>query len=121
MSVIFCEATAIYGVILSIILANKANLPAVMPTTSAGLDAWTRVAKFAGYAGLWSGMSVGLTNLASGVCVGVAGSACALADAQDPSLFVKVRVGWWGWAAGGCLGKWRVRRLTTSPPPTPRC
>ena len=109
MSVIFCEATAIYGVILSIILANKANLPSVMPTTSAGLEAWTRVAKFAGYAGLWSGMSVGLTNLASGVCVGVAGSACALADAQDPSLFVKVRV--WG---GGAKSE-AVARCISSP------
>lgn len=92
-SVIFCEATAIYGVILSIILTNKTQVPGDgLPTTEQGLDNWLRVATFAGYAIFWSGVSVGLTNLGSGICVGVAGSGCAIADAQDPSLFVKILI-----------------------------
>ena len=92
-SVIFCEATAIYGVILAIIITNKANLPKDgLPTNPAALAGWLRVATYAGYSLFWAGVSVGLTNLGSGICVGVAGSSCALADAQDPSLFVKILI-----------------------------
>lgn len=91
-SVIFCEATAIYGVILSIILTNKMQLPDNMPTSSRGVAGYLAMARFAGYAIFWSGISVGLTNLGSGICVGVAGSSCALADAQDSSLFVKILI-----------------------------
>jgi F0F1-type ATP synthase membrane subunit c/vacuolar-type H+-ATPase subunit K len=70
-SVIFCEATAIYGVILAIILTNKTNVPDAgnLPTTAAGWAAYYNAARFAGYAIFWSGIGVGLTNLGSG-CVG---------------------------------------------------
>ncbi|CAM9782768.1 unnamed protein product [Chrysoparadoxa australica] len=86
-SVIFCEATAIYGVIMAIILLNKIQDP---PADPANYE-WT-TAYFAGYALFTAGLSVGLTNLASGVSVGVAGSSCALADAQDATLFVKILI-----------------------------
>lgn len=92
-SVIFCEATAIYGVILAILLTNKTVLPQNgMPTDPLILAHYLRVARFASYSMLWAGLGVGLTNLGSGICVGVAGSSCALADAQDPSLFVKILI-----------------------------
>jgi len=90
-SVIFCEATAIYGVIMAIILANKVKKPEV---ESSLLDEnWDYAGYyFAGYGMFSAGLSVGLTNIASGVSVGLAGSSCALADAQDPSLFVKILI-----------------------------
>ena len=90
-SVIFCEATAIYGVILAIILLNKVSSPKdkghmLVPTWN-----WPSF-YFAGYAVFWSGCSVGFTNIASGISVGIAGSSCALSDAQDDSLFVKILI-----------------------------
>mmetsp|Transcript_12745 Transcript_12745/g.30114 ORF Transcript_12745/g.30114 Transcript_12745/m.30114 type:complete len:194 (-) Transcript_12745:239-820(-) len=90
-SVIFCEATAIYGLIMAIILGNKIKAP-----ESAGYyleEGWDYNGYYyAGYGMFSAGLSVGLTNIASGVSVGLAGSSCAIADAQDPSLFVKILI-----------------------------
>ena len=95
-SVIFCEATAIYGVIIAIILSGKMKLPKGADYND--LDALLiprehcAQAYHAGYVVLWAGLAVGFTNLASGVCVGIAGSTCALADAQKSELFVKILI-----------------------------
>lgn len=90
-SVIFCEATAIYGLIMAIILGNKIKQP-----ESAGYyleEGWDYNGfYYAGYGMFSAGLSVGLTNIASGVSVGLAGSSCAIADAQDASLFVKILI-----------------------------
>ncbi len=42
------------------------------------------------YVIFFAGLGAGFTNLGSGICVGVAGASCALADAMKPELFVKV-------------------------------
>ncbi len=78
---------AIYGVIIAIILLNKYN-------TGSNFDLTQKKVQraFAGYAVLASGLTVGLSNLFCGVCVGIVGSACALADAQRPSLFVSMLI-----------------------------
>ncbi|KAJ6856472.1 V-type proton ATPase subunit c''2 [Populus alba x Populus x berolinensis] len=84
-SVIFCEAVAIYGVIVAIILQTKLeSVPASQIYAPESLRA--------GYAIFASGIIVGFANLVCGLCVGIIGSSCALSDAQNSSLFVKILV-----------------------------
>ena len=135
-SIIFCEAVAIYGIIVAIILQTKIEWVKPSPTT--GL--WSDESYMAGYAIFASGVTTGWANLACGygatpqisqqftphiceaflplqhpclkqglsvdlhagdmvpiratyrLCVGIVGSAAALSDAQDASLFVKILV-----------------------------
>jgi V-type H+-transporting ATPase 21kDa proteolipid subunit len=91
-SIIFCEAAAIYGVIIAIIMNSKleglsgiSEIPEV-PTNI------TAQAMAAGYCLFSVGLSVGLSNLFCGICVGISGSGCAQGDAQRPELFVKMLI-----------------------------
>ncbi|KAK3174325.1 H(+)-transporting V0 sector ATPase subunit c'' [Lepraria neglecta] len=84
-SIIFCEVVAIYGVIMSIVFSAKLNLVE-------GPGVYSGANQYTGYALFWSGLTVGMCNLICGVSVGINGSSAALADAADPSLFVKVLV-----------------------------
>lgn len=90
-SIIFCEAVAIYGVIMSIILVNRIAEPAEEGFCVYGepVTEECRRMLYSGYCLFWSGLTVGLSNLACGICVGITGSGCALADAQA-GLFEKI-------------------------------
>jgi V-type H+-transporting ATPase proteolipid subunit len=86
-SVIFCEATAIFGVITAILLLGK-----LTGTGNSLIKEKCAVLFSSGYAIFWAGFSVGFTNLFAGISVGITGRACALADAANPRLFVATLV-----------------------------
>ncbi|KAF7274464.1 V-type proton ATPase 21 kDa proteolipid subunit c''-like [Rhynchophorus ferrugineus] len=89
-SIIFCEAVAIYGLIIAIVLTSSFQ---AYDLDKANTSETYRAANFMGSQIIFgAGTTVGFVNLFCGISVGIVGSGAAIADAANKSLFVKILI-----------------------------
>ena len=79
-SIILCEACRIYGLIIALLVSQQKKPSGDWYDIYADRKAY-QAAENSGYAAFWIGVTVGLSNVFCGICVGVLGSSTALVTA----------------------------------------
>ena len=88
-SVIFCEAVAIYGLIIAIIVQGRL----AKVTEDVFINTRTfQQAEYTGYCLFCAGLVVGISNASCGMSVGVIGSGTVNTHAQKPETFVSMLI-----------------------------
>jgi len=93
-SIILCEACGIYGLIIALLVSQQKK-PAGGALGWAGMYSSKeqyQIAENSGYAAFWIGITVGLSNVFCGICVGVLGSSTALVTSQNGSTFISMLI-----------------------------
>eukprot|EP01060_Flectonema_neradi_P016016 TRINITY_DN2261_c4_g1_i1.p1 TRINITY_DN2261_c4_g1~~TRINITY_DN2261_c4_g1_i1.p1 ORF type:complete len:252 (+),score=36.88 TRINITY_DN2261_c4_g1_i1:44-799(+) len=93
-SIIFCEAVGIYGLIIALLMNNKVSQSQNQYLANGhGVAAGMQYQIAASlYTLFCAGLTVGLGNFGCGIAVGMVGSSCAIADAADKDLFVQILI-----------------------------
>ena len=82
----------IFGLIIAVIIATNITVPK---------DGKSTYSLFSGYAHLGSGLTVGLSNLATGLAMGMAGEIGVQDSARQPKLYIGMVL---IWSFGSALG-----------------
>jgi len=90
-SIILCEACGIYGLIIALLVSSQKKPSGDWTDIYYSRDNY-QIAENSGYASFWIGVTVGLSNVFCGICVGVLGSSTALVTSQNGSTFISMLI-----------------------------